>query len=93
MSQQIVQQPDGKFAIWSSVVDNFILVDAENAQEIIDELVEDARQSITAKVNDIITALHRGDKPYHQSTKSFDDCIALIREIHGDDTETLKHFR
>jgi len=92
MGKQIVQQPNGKFALWSSVVDDFTVVDYENAEEIIDDFVEESRRELTAKINGIIAALDRGEKPYYQFTKSFDDCIELIREIHGDDAESLKHF-
>jgi hypothetical protein len=92
MGKQIVQQPNGKFALWSSVVDDFIVVDYEHAQEIIDDFVEESRREITDKVNGIIAALHRGEKPYYQFTKSFEECVALIREIHGDDAESLRHL-
>ena len=93
MGVQIVQQPDGKFALWSSIVDDFTHVDCENAAEITEIFVERSRREITDNVNGIVAALSRGEKPYYQFTKSFEDCIAFIREIHGDDAESLKYFQ
>ena len=89
MGQQIVKQPNGKYAVWSSGVDDFILVNVEVC-EIIEEFAEWERQKIIERVNSIVDALERGDKPYHQFTRSYDECVALIREHHGDDAESLE---
>ena len=32
MSRQIVKQPDGKLAVWSSIVDDFIIIDASEVE-------------------------------------------------------------
>ena len=50
MGQRIVKQPDGLYGIFSSVVDNFILVDA-TPQELIDFCVDEARERCTKQVN------------------------------------------
>ena len=88
MGRQIVKQPDGKYAVWSSVVDDFILVNVEVC-EIIEEFAEWERQKLIERINSIVDALERGDKPY-QFTQSYDECVALIREHHGDDAESLR---
>ena len=89
MGRQIVKQPDGKYAIWSSVVDDFVVVDCENAAEIIDVLVEDSRREIERYVLQVLAQLDSGEEPYHQFTRSFSDCIEIIREVHGDDAKSL----
>jgi len=89
MGRQIVKQPDGKYAIWSSVVDDFVVVDCENAAEIIDVMVEDSRRDIESNVLRVLAQLDRCENPYHQFTKTFSECLELIREIHGDDAESL----
>ena len=38
MSRQIIKQPNGKYALFSSVVDDFVLIDAD-PNEIVEELV------------------------------------------------------
>ncbi len=76
MSQQIVKQPDGMYAIWSTVIDDFVVVDATK-EEIIREFMEAERERVAARVNDIIAKLERGEKPYHQFTKTFQRLMEL----------------
>ena len=89
MGQQIVQQPDGKYAIWSSVVDDFVVVDCENAEEVVDVMAEDSRREIDKHVRRVLEQLASGGRPYHQFTKTFGECLEIIREVHGDDAESL----
>lgn len=91
MGTQIVKQPNGKHALWSSIVDNFTLVDAD-ANDIIESFVDDFRRRCTADVNRVIAELERDGKPYHQFTKSFEDCLEIIGEVHGSDCETFLFF-
>ncbi len=76
MSWQIVKQPDDRYAVWSTVIDDFIIMDATK-EEVIQEFVEAERERITDRVNDIIAKLERGEKPYHQFTKTFQELAAL----------------
>ena len=91
MATQIIKQPNGKFALWSSIVDDFTLVDAD-ASDIIESFVDDFRRRCTADVNRVIAELYRDGKPYHQFTKSFEDCLKIIGEVHGPNCETLLYF-
>lgn len=84
-----MQQSNGLYAVWSSVVDDFVLLDATR-DEIIEDFCEAERERITRQVNCIVTELSKGGRPYFQFTKTFDECIAIIRELHGDDAESLK---
>ena len=90
MGKQIVIQPSGKYAIWSSVVDDFVCVDCENETEVIEYFLECERENIVCAVNDKIQRLKQGEKPYNQFTKSFDECIEIIRELHGNNAESLQ---
>ena len=94
MGRQIVKQPNGKYAIWSSVVDDFVIIECADAAEIIEALVEDARADISRSVNDVIAKLHAGQKPYYQHTKTFADCMEIIREVHGESRvgEVMREF-
>jgi len=89
MGQQIVKQPNGLYAIWSSVVDDFTLVDATR-DEIIESAVNEFRESMVDKVRKVTEALDDGRKPYFEFTRSFDECIAEIRKRHGDNAESLE---
>ncbi|WP_417459138.1 hypothetical protein [Kordiimonas sp.] len=83
MGKQIIKQPDGRFAIWSSIVDDFVATDLESPDEIVGAFVEEYRQFISAEVVRVVDVTNRGGKPYHRFTKTFDDCVKTIREVHG----------
>lgn len=85
MGQQIVKQPNGLFAVWSSVVDDFTVVDCTR-DELIEEFLLEYRRQITAYVDRAVS----GEAVRTQFTKTFDECVAEIRERHGDDAESLK---
>lgn len=89
MANRIVQQPNGLFAIWSTVVDDFTMIDC-TPEEIIDDWASRERERITKAVTEIVQQLRAGGKPYYQFTETFDECVARIREQHGFDAESLK---
>lgn len=82
MGQQIVKQPDGLYAIFSSVVDDFIVIDA-TPQQLIDYWVGCERERLTKKVKETCAALDRGEKPYWQFTMTWDEANAFIAEVHS----------
>ena len=79
MGLQIIQQPNGKFAIFSTVVDAFTVYDATE-EEIIQEFGDKARQDAERRVRDIVAALRRGEKPYYQFTKSWPEASKSHRD-------------
>lgn len=89
MGQQIIKQPNGKYALFSSVVDDFVLIDAD-PQDIIDEWVGKYKLDMEKKVAEIVAALEKGEKPYHQFTMSFDEAVKTIKQRHGKNTESLR---
>jgi len=89
MGEQIIKQPNGLYCIWSSVVDDIILINA-TPEDIINERIEVARQEITRSVIDTVTKLNNGERPYYQFTKTFEEAIECIKDIHGADTESLR---
>jgi hypothetical protein len=92
MGRQIIKQPDGLFAVWSSVVDNFIMVNC-TPQEIIDEYVKDETERIAKSVTEDIQAIENGEKPYLQFTKTWDEALVSIEDHHGQKAvKELKDF-
>jgi hypothetical protein len=94
MAHQIIRQPNGLYALWSTCVDNFTLLDATES-EIVNELVSEYglvgfRQACTDDVRRKVAMLEDGKPAYHQFTRSFEECVATIRELHGDDDQTLQ---
>jgi hypothetical protein len=81
MGRQIIKQPDGLYAVWSSVVDDFILIDA-TPEEIIADWVEEEEWRIREKVSKIVAQLDEGGKPYYQFTMSWQEAIETYEAIH-----------
>jgi len=82
MGQQIVKQPNGKYCLFSSVVDSITHYNM-NADEIIETWTSAAKKEYTRKAKKIIEQLEAGEKPYHQFTLSFNDVIETIKEVYG----------
>lgn len=80
MSEQIIQQPDGRLAVFSSVVDAFVVVDA-TADEIIDYRAEEAalkaRERTRAEIDRVLSGQ---PKPYHQFTLTWEEAQRMDRE-------------
>lgn len=83
MGQQIIKQPNRLYCIYSSIVDEFVITDA-TPQEIIGHWSQIEAEKIAAKVNDIVSELNSGGKPYHQFTMTFEEAVELAKEVHGE---------
>lgn len=90
MGHQIVKQPNGLYAVWSSVVDNFILWDATAEDILVEEQVE-MYERVAKRVRDTLASLERGEQPPQLPT--FDECIRTIRALHGEADDTLAHMK
>lgn len=89
MGHQIIKQPNGKYAIWSSGVDNFIVLDATET-EVVDEMVDMYRRAVSVDVGQKIAALDRGEKPYMQFTLSWEDALGVVGQ---DDPNEAEEYR
>lgn len=93
MGSQIIKQPNGLYAVFSSVVDAFVIYDA-TIEELIDDAVADYRKDTQVSLRRIAAELERGGKPYHQFTMTFDEAVQHCRECYTgtDDNETLEEL-
>ncbi len=82
MGRQIIKQPNGKYCIFSSVVDNVTFYDM-TVEKIIEEWTNEARLDIERKVKDIVSKIENNQQPYYQFTKRYDEMVEFIEEIHG----------
>lgn len=89
MSYQIAKQPNGKYAVWSTVVDDFISVNC-GVDDIVEFFVSLERQRIEAEVKRICGELDEGKSPYHQFTNSLSELVEHAREVHGEDTDVVQ---
>ena len=83
MGQQIIRQPDGRYALWSSIVDSFVLIDAM-PDEIADAMIEREAENIRRQVARIVAELAEGRKPYLQFTKTWYEALRTHQEVHGE---------
>ncbi len=81
---QIIKQPNGKYCLFSSIVDHITHYNM-TPEEIIEEDIKRARKEITKSVTDTIKQLEDGDKPYCQFTMSYDEMLDSITDKHGED--------
>lgn len=84
MGWQVIKQPNGKYCIWSSVVDNIVYYNGTR-EETINAFIKAEAETIQKRVEKIIDSIDSGGQPYHQFSKTFDDAIEAIKEYHGDD--------
>lgn len=78
MGHQIIRQPDGKLAVFSSVVDSWILSDAtpEDLEDYYAEkAAEDARQSVRRIIGRVMAGEPR--KAYYQFAMTFDEANGI----------------
>lgn len=78
MIGQIIKQPNGKYCIFNSVVDNITYYDMTA-----DEIINDS--SMPERVRRAIDELEEGGKPYFQFTLTFDEMLERIKQVHGRD--------
>ncbi len=84
MGHQFIKQPNGKFAIWSSIVTDFIAFNCTR-EDVIEIETEDAVKEITARVNDKLDRVERGEQAYFQFTMSWQEALQRRDEQHGKD--------
>ena len=77
MGRAIIEQPDGLFCVWSTVVDDFLIYDA-TMEEIREWWREDYIQNFEHEWESILR--HR--EMFQQRT--YEDCIRTRNRIHGD---------
>lgn len=83
MGQQIIKQPNGKYAVFSSVVDGFTVFNA-TPDELIELWVKNERKSLTRRITETIAQLDRGEKPYSQFTLTWEEALAEHERNHGE---------
>ena len=84
MGHQIIKQPNGKFGIFSSVVDDFVFINATE-QDIVDFYVKKfTRETRISVAKDILT-LEDGQmrKPAAWNKKTFGEALDWIEHVHG----------
>jgi hypothetical protein len=84
MGHQIIRQPDGLLAVYSSGVDDWVITDA-TAAELEDyyaaRAAEDARRSAREAARAVLAG--EASKIYCQFTMTYDEAVAQIAAVHN----------
>lgn len=85
MGQQIIRQPDGRLAVFSTVTDGIVLYDA-TAQEVADYFAEEAATEARRRAKRLVEAVMAGDprKVYGDRAVTWAEALELHREGHGE---------
>ncbi|GAB3156316.1 hypothetical protein GCM10027258_62550 [Amycolatopsis stemonae] len=83
MTYQVIKQPDGKLAIFSTYTDTIVAWDA-TPEEVIKFFVDDAVERVTQRTERILERVLADDARavYFQFVKTWDEALAEDRE-HG----------
>lgn len=92
VGNQIIKQPDGKYAVFSSITDTIVFWDAteeEVVQFFVDKVAEDTRRS----VEKILTHVSAGQprKAYYQFAMTWKEALSYDREHGGEAWEEYDH--
>lgn len=85
MGQQIIKQPDGRLAVFSSVTGSFIVVDAtpdELVEWRAEEAAEKAREQTRRELEHVLADNPR--KVYFQFAKTWEEASEMDRKHGGD---------
>ena len=82
MGSQIIKQPNGKYAIFSSIVDDIVFYEATE-KDIVKYFVDREVERITQHVRETIESLDKGGKPSFQFTMTWEEALDTAKRVHG----------
>jgi hypothetical protein len=83
MSHQVIRQPDGRLAVWSTVVDDFVIKDASPG-ELLDHYAEEAAERARGSAERVVDRVlaGRAQEVYGQFTMTYAEAEAKAKAIH-----------
>lgn len=79
MARTIIEQPDGLYSVYSSVIDDFVYINS-TIDEIIEAYIEDERENIKYRVAFEVERM----KKYPTSVMTYEEALKRIKEVHGE---------
>jgi hypothetical protein len=87
MARKVIRQPNGNYAVFSTVVDDFIIVNATK-QELIDEDIKEAKETIQQKYDEMFEYFDDGKEPPHYlvgSPLTWEEAMERVTDVHGEE--------
>jgi len=81
MGRHIIKQPNGKLAIWSTIVDNFIMTDVTK-EEYIAFRIQEETERVEKDINDIVDRLDTGQRQSY-TAHNWEEALRQLEYIHG----------
>lgn len=81
MGRHIIKQPNGKLAIWSTIVDNFIMTDA-TPEEYVDFRINEETERVKKDLKEIFEKIEKGER-YHHTVYQWEEALERLELIHG----------
>jgi len=75
MGSQIIRQPDGRFAVFSTVVDSLVATDMTRRQ-LVEQMDARSHRDNVMHVRWVTDLLARGKKPFYQFTMTWEEAVA-----------------
>ena len=92
MGTQIIQQPNGLYALFAGEIDDFVLLDGTE-KDVYVYFIQAAVESTKKSVTYILQKQKRGEPAYMNFTKTFEEAVEIAADIHGEDSESVKVAR
>ena len=89
MPRAIVKQPNEKYAVWSTIVDDFVLIAASAEEAIVEELNDPNKQNYPGGMDELRKDLCREFENILSTGRAWrwapnwQEAIEIIRELHG----------
>lgn len=74
MAHQIIPQPNGKFSVYSTTIDRFV-IHGVSAEAIIEQAARDAAEAARNSTIRILDEILKGNKPYYQFTVGWEEAV------------------
>lgn len=90
MGKQIIQTPNGKYAIFSTVIDDFVAFNGTK-EEVLEYFKAEAAKKAERDILEVFEKMKNGEKPYRQFTMSLEEMMEVMKKSHcEEDYETCK---
>lgn len=80
MGKAIVPLPNGRYSIWSTIVDNFVAIDGTK-EDVLEYFAEAAKKEALRSWNEVFEAYE--EKGCGLGIRDYEECLGDIKVVHG----------
>ena len=88
MGKAIVPLPNGRYSIWSTIVDNFVAMDGTK-EDVLEYFAEAAKEEALRSWGEVFKAYE--EDGFAMGIRDYEECLENIRDVHGEkEMEVIK---